>query len=86
LNIKPVSPMKTCPKCNSSMEKGYRLDFIENTQVFMERWISEEQAGSAAIKEGKLTNLGPISSYSDALLFVTTYRCSGCGYLESYAK
>jgi hypothetical protein len=65
-----------CPKCNAAMEEGF----------IMEAW-SECNENSQWV-EGALDRnwRGAIKNMSKRKKFhVTTYRCAGRGYLESYA-
>lgn len=79
-----------CPKCGGSMEEGLNFDYklgelsddyvIENNEVVRERWQKTEDAtGKFFGREyaGK-RRVGP-------KLAIVTFRCSDCGYLESYA-
>ena len=79
-----------CPKCSGNMEEGLSFDFkmgelsddyvIENSELIRERWQRTENAtGKFLGREyaGK-RRIGP-------RLAIVTYRCAGCGYLESYA-
>jgi hypothetical protein len=64
-----------CPKCSKRMEDGFTLDqtYGANLQA---AWVEGEPRRSfwSGLKmSGKTPH--PI----------TTYRCSACGYLESYA-
>ncbi|MEW6468726.1 MAG: hypothetical protein AB1458_07365 [Bacteroidota bacterium] len=74
-----------CIKCNGDMQEGVLLDFIDNTNVYAQRWISREDADSLRISAGKVSNLTPLASHAGRLLTIKTYRCGTCGYLESYA-
>ncbi len=70
---------KRCPKCKSAMEPGYLVDRSwaaapVNRQVGWARGEAERTA---------FGNVRPTSGL-DAIPNVT-FRCSGCGYLESYA-
>jgi hypothetical protein len=65
----------TCPKCSGRMEEGFVLDrtYGANLQA---SWVEGRPAKSfwAGMKLKGLVNLP-----------ITTFRCSGCGYLESFA-
>lgn len=69
--------MMNCPKCNAEMEEGYTLDRGHNdSPSSVETWVEgvpEKSFWSGLKTEGKM-------KYE-----VSTYRCEGCGYLESYA-
>jgi hypothetical protein len=71
-----------CPKCKSDMEKGFIADFKEEAGaitaagVMVSRWVEGEP------EESFWTGL----KLSDRRqMEIRTYRCFGCGYLESYA-
>lgn len=79
-----------CPRCSGAMEEGLRFDYklgelsddyvIEGNEVVRERWQKTEDAtGKFLGREysGK-RRIGP-------RLAIVSYRCVGCGYLESYA-
>jgi predicted nucleic-acid-binding Zn-ribbon protein len=71
----------TCPKCNSDMEQGFVLDRTYGTQN-----ITKWSAGPPQ-KELSFglwwTGTTPSKSVEVPM---ATFRCSGCGYLESYAR
>lgn len=65
-----------CPKCNGEMVLGYIADWKADDRRRVSTWV-----------EG-----APIKSFwygtkvsSDKLFTVGTFRCSVCGFLESYA-
>ncbi|MCY7345774.1 MAG: hypothetical protein LH614_06075 [Pyrinomonadaceae bacterium] len=64
-----------CQKCNSLLEEGYVTDSTL-TQSKSETWI-----------EGKTSkSIWACLDTSDKRSFeVVVYRCTNCGYLESYA-
>lgn len=69
-----------CTKCRGMMERGFLLDNSDYDIKQVGRWVagepekkSEWLGGGVKIKERKV-------------LAVSTYRCTACGYLESYAK
>lgn len=59
-----------CPKCKGVMEKGFIGDRADSEREMRQDWGT----GVSFLGSG-LDNAHP----------VTTYRCSDCGYLESYA-
>lgn len=67
---------KTCPKCHREMEEGFVLDRAYGG-VAQAVWVPGPPVRSVwtGLKFDK-TTLKPI----------TTYRCAGCGYLESYTR
>lgn len=65
-----------CPKCRGKMEEGFIKDQSHGA-VYSSKWVEgapEESFWTGTKTRGKLQ------------VQVTTYRCTGCGYLESYAK
>jgi hypothetical protein len=67
----------TCPKCSGQMQSGFIIDRAGPAASLPERWV-----------EGPPT-LGfwrhGVSMQGREPLPVTTFRCDGCGYLESFA-
>jgi hypothetical protein len=68
---------KTCPKCHRAMEEGYVLDRVRPPAMGQAVWIPGAPVRSfwTGLKVDRAT-MKPI----------TTYRCTGCGYLESYTR
>jgi hypothetical protein len=73
-----TQPM-TCPKCNGSMEPGFMLDRKDN-------WDSGLQASWVDGEPTPKTSFGRMNLEGRERMPVTTYRCQGCGYLESFAN
>jgi hypothetical protein len=67
----------TCPKCNGSMEPGLMLDRKDWATELQVRWVGGEPTPK--------TFFGGLNLKDQEPLPVTTYRCEGCGYLESFA-
>jgi len=65
-----------CPRCRKEMDPGYRPDYGYG-QVRREEWASGKPQRSFwfGVKTRDLERLP-----------VVTFRCPGCGYLESYAR
>ena len=70
------NPALNCPKCESAMEEGFIVDYGAGGDKQPSGWVEGE----------------PVKSFwtgtkisGKTQLVVTTYRCAGCGYLESYA-
>jgi len=64
-----------CPRCRGTMERGFIVDESYGAQK-TQKWVEGEPVYSlwTGLKlRGKVR------------LEVATYRCSRCGYLESYA-
>lgn len=66
---------KTCPKCQSSMSEGFVVDNGHGTRT-VAAWV-EGQPEKSIWTGLKLRGRTPIE--------IATWRCGGCGYLESYA-
>jgi hypothetical protein len=69
-------PASVCPKCQGHFELGFTLDLGDHNNRSQTKWV-----------EGK-----PESSFWTGLKLkdraqhhIVSYRCSRCGYLESYA-
>jgi hypothetical protein len=62
-----------CPKCKGSMERGVSLDYWSESFSMQSEWALQVPTGHLFKALPKGTR-------------VTTYRCTECGYLESYAK
>ena len=68
-------PLK-CPRCGSDFEKGLILD-----QSYGHSVQSTWRAGEPTASFWTGTRLGHGPRYP-----IVTYRCTACGYLESYAR
>jgi hypothetical protein len=64
-----------CPKCQRGMEKGYIADFSDGDAV-VSRWVEGEPERSS---------WAGTKMRDRRQMEIRTYRCLGCGYLESYA-
>ena len=65
-----------CPKCNGEMMQGYIVDHLHGG-VRVSSWI--EGAPKKSIWFG-------LESPEERPLPIGTFRCSACGFLESYAR
>lgn len=65
-----------CPKCRGKMEEGFIKD-QDCGAVHASKWV--EGAPEKSFWTGTKTQ-------GKNQVQVITYRCPGCGYLESYAK
>jgi predicted RNA-binding Zn-ribbon protein involved in translation (DUF1610 family) len=63
----------SCPKCSGAMQSGVTLDYWNVNS-------SEQALWSAALQKNFPFARQPKSKK------IITYRCTQCGYLESYAK
>ena len=67
-----------CPKCQGTMVRGFIADFADMGQnANVSTWV--EGPPHMSLLFGTKTPAA-------ARVPVGTYRCSGCGYLESYAR
>ncbi len=64
----------TCPKCTGPMEPGYVRDYFASNGYDVSVW----SPGHMKVQ------LLPFSN--GKTIKVTVFRCTKCGYLESYAK
>ena len=69
------SPQR-CPKCGSEMEQGFVLDVTHGGHI-VSQWVA-----GAPIRSFWVGTKLP----DEKLVPIGTYRCSSCGYLESYAR
>jgi len=66
--------MRECPKCNAPMETGFLIESNAGTNI-QTKWIEGEPEASIWVG---------LKTKGRAIYPITTYRCTGCGYLESY--
>ena len=65
-----------CPRCGKAMEQGFILEKGDSNSATVSAWVE----GAPEIRRWtglKLKNRRVIR--------MQTFRCKGCGYLESYA-
>ena len=67
---------RTCPKCQGSMTEGFVVDHTHGGRG-ISSWL--EGAPVKSIWIG-------ISFGGKKPIEIATWRCGGCGFLESYAK
>jgi hypothetical protein len=66
-------PELTCPKCKGPMERGVMLDYSQPNVPGQFQWSVRPQSQRLFAKKTPRKK-------------VFTYRCTNCGYLESYAN
>ena len=66
-----------CPKCNGEMVQGFIVDWHQGGGRLVSNWV--EGAPEKSFWHG--TNVP-----AERCLPVGTFRCSACGFLESYAR
>ena len=67
----------TCPKCTGTMEPGFVLD-----KTYGDAYFSSPEWTEGKPESSIWTGLKMKGRERHA---ITTFRCAGCGYLESYA-
>jgi hypothetical protein len=67
----------TCPKCSGHMESGFMVDRAGGAANLQAKWVEGEPTPRFWFHGVKMQGREPIP--------VTTFRCDGCGYLESFA-
>jgi hypothetical protein len=77
LEGRPVEPELRCPKCGGAMEKGIMTDHFNYTSKVQSEWVSGAP---------ELSFWTGVKITGKKRLKVVAYRCTGCGYLESYAR
>ncbi len=68
-----------CPKCSGNMERGFIVDRAMGGANLQAKWVGGEPV------QGFFPPGERLKIEGRELLPVTTFRCEGCGYLESYA-
>ena len=64
-----------CSKCSGEMQEGLVVD-LNYAGVLQSMWV-DDQIG---------TSVAPGTAVGKRKIKTITYRCSNCGYLDSYAK
>jgi predicted nucleic-acid-binding Zn-ribbon protein len=62
-----------CSKCSGEMQEGLVVD-LNYAGVLQSMWVEEAGKVGPGVMDGKRK------------VKTITYRCSNCGYLDSYAK
>ncbi len=70
-----MSPV--CPKCGAAMERGHIPDAAHGI-VVQSRWSRGDPEPRRFV--------GGIKWDEDDQIPIAAYRCSGCGYVELYAR
>lgn len=65
-----------CPKCNGPMVQGFVLDYTGGVARIVSHW-------AAGVPRDSSWGTGP--KLPEQVIPIGTFRCSSCGYLESYA-
>jgi hypothetical protein len=68
----------TCPKCQGTMVQGFIADFADIGQnANVSTWVEGPP---------QMSFLFGSKTPTDKRIPIGTFRCSACGYLESYAR
>ena len=68
-----------CPKCSGLMVQGFIVDYHGSKFCRVSNWVEGPP--------GKPTWFGTtVPTPAEKCIPVGTFRCSGCGFLESYAQ
>ena len=67
-----------CPKCGDVLEEGLVLDRGPYYVALKQHW-TKGGVVEFSLKTGLKTTSGPLRT-------IATWRCKGCGFLESYAR
>jgi ribosomal protein L44E len=65
-----------CSKCNSDMQQGLVVD-LSYAGIIQSMWIEDQPENSV---------VAGIADHHKRKAKTITYRCSNCGFLDSYAK
>ena len=68
--------MMKCPKCSGEMAQGFIADAVQHAAQRVSSWV--EGAPEKSFWSGTKVPSGMIP--------IGTFRCSTCGFLESYAR
>jgi Domain of unknown function (DUF6487) len=66
-----------CPKCNGEMAQGFIFDYHAGGKRLVSTWVE----GAPEKSFCRVTKIP-----AEKCLPVGVFRCSGCGFLESYAR
>ncbi len=66
-----------CPKCNGVMVQGFISDWWASHSCRVSNWVEGAP--------GKSSWFGSVPAPAEKRIPVGTFRCSVCGFLESYA-
>jgi hypothetical protein len=69
-------PDRACLRCGDAMDMGYVLDHGHYNQRLRQKWV----AGPP-----EPTFWSGLKTKDRAVLTIVTWRCRGCGWLDSYA-
>jgi hypothetical protein len=68
---------KTCSKCSGHMEPGFIVDRAGGAANLQAKWVEGAPTQGFWRHGVKMQGREPVP--------VTTFRCDGCGFLESFA-
>jgi hypothetical protein len=75
-SLKATAMSIQCNKCNCDMEEGFLLEKGDGGVLSSATWVTGNPEKSL---------LFGLSVKGKPIYTVKTFRCTGCGYLESYA-
>lgn len=67
-----------CPKCDKIMDRGHLPDALDHTSFVLAQWAPGAPAERRFV--------GGLKVHADAVIPLAAYRCTGCGYVEFYAR
>lgn len=78
-----LNPSDICPKCEGQMLEGFIMDRAHGGGQLVSRWVAgiPESKSFLGFKVSHLINVIGKVQYP-----IQSFRCSRCGYLESYAN
>ena len=76
-----MSTKPDCPECRSRMEEGFIPDMSQGAAVQM-FW----HAGTPEDQTFLGLKMGTIKIDKSEAVKITAYRCTRCGFLQSYAR
>jgi len=71
-----ANPPQTCAKCGGKMKQGFVVDH-SRAAIFVSHWVAGAPEKSFWTRT-KVSRRGQVP--------IGTFRCSSCGFLESYAR
>lgn len=73
-----------CTKCNTEMDAGYRIDNTYNRGGMSERRVKKSEVNINS--NGSLSTNWRGRIKKEFVHLVSTYKCTECGYLESFVE
>jgi hypothetical protein len=76
-----ASQTMDCPKCKARMEEGFIIEYMDFNHTQVSNWVEGQPTDNRVL--GLSAGL---KTKDRRMLPVSSFRCTGCGYVESYAK